>query len=104
MRFFFGDAAGVLYALSLQDGTELWKLRVADHKAGIVTGTPAYANGRLYVPMAPADAVLAITPGYECCTFRGSVSAVDAATGKLIWQSHTIAETPMERGRTWDGR
>jgi polyvinyl alcohol dehydrogenase (cytochrome) len=31
---------------------------------------------------------------YPCCTFRGSVSALDAATGAVIWKSYTIAETP----------
>ena len=101
---FFGDATGFLYALSLQDGTELWKLQVSDHKGGLITGTPAYANGRLYVPLASAEEVLAITPGFECCTFRGSVSAVDATTGKLLWRSHTITEPSTERGDTRDGR
>ena len=31
-------------------------------------------------------------PKYECCKFRGSVAALDAATGKVIWKAYTIAE------------
>jgi polyvinyl alcohol dehydrogenase (cytochrome) len=27
----------------------------------------------------------------ECCKFRGSVSSLDAATGRVIWKSYTIA-------------
>ncbi len=29
---------------------------------------------------------------YECCTFRGSVVALDAKSGKMIWKTHTIEE------------
>ena len=29
---------------------------------------------------------------YECCKFRGGVTALDAATGKQIWKSYTIPE------------
>src|SRR4030095_13615354 len=31
---------------------------------------------------------------YECCTFRGSVVALDAATGRQIWKTYTIPEQP----------
>jgi polyvinyl alcohol dehydrogenase (cytochrome) len=31
---------------------------------------------------------------YECCKFRGSVVALDAASGKQIWKSYTIPEEP----------
>ena len=33
-------------------------------------------------------------PAYECCRFRGSVVALDAATGKVIWKSFAIASEP----------
>lgn len=33
-------------------------------------------------------------PNALCCTFRGSVVALDAATGDTIWQSFTNAEEP----------
>ena len=44
---------------------------------------------------------------YECCTFRGSLVALDAATGKRIWQASTVPDAPKETGqnakgaRTW---
>ena len=31
-------------------------------------------------------------PSFQCCTFRGSVVALDAATGKKLWQTFTIPE------------
>jgi polyvinyl alcohol dehydrogenase (cytochrome) len=36
--------------------------------------------------------VLAAGAAYQCCTFRGSVVALDAATGKKIWQTFTIPD------------
>jgi polyvinyl alcohol dehydrogenase (cytochrome) len=101
---FFGDATGAVHALDLSNGTELWQAKISDHKGGLVTGTPAYANGRVYVGLSSAEEVLAVTPGYVCCTFRGSVSAVDAATGKILWQTHTIPEAATARGEAKDGR
>ena len=31
-----------------------------------------------------------------CCTFRGSIVALDAATGKTVWQTYTIDREPTE--------
>src|ERR1700730_5629337 len=38
--------------------------------------------------------MLAANPKYQCCTFRGSLAALDAATGKLIWKTYTIPDPP----------
>jgi len=35
---------------------------------------------------------LVVDPNAACCSFRGSVVALDAATGRTLWQSFTIAE------------
>ena len=37
---------------------------------------------------------MAIDPDYACCTFRGSVLALDTATGEQQWKTYTIEETP----------
>src|SRR5260221_9766057 len=34
------------------------------------------------------------SPKYECCTFRGSVVAYDAASGDQVWKTYTIPERP----------
>ena len=36
---------------------------------------------------------------YSCCTFRGSLVALDASTGKVLWKRFTIAE-PATPGAT----
>src|SRR5256884_2436142 len=40
------------------------------------------------------EEVFAGNPTYECCKFRGSIAALAAATGKVLWKSYTVAEEP----------
>ncbi len=100
---FFGDVTGVAHALDLATGRELWQTRVADHPVAFITGTPAYADGRLYVTLSSYEEAAALAPGYRCCTFRGSLSALDTSTGKVIWKSYTIQEEPSAHGKTKAG-
>lgn len=60
----------------------------------MITGAPALYDGRLYVPDSSYEEVTGASPKYECCKFRGAVTALDAATGKVIWKTYTIAEAP----------
>src|SRR5207302_1410235 len=50
--------------------------------------------GRLYVPVSSIEEASAMLPTYECCKFRGSVVALDGATGKQIWKSFTVVDPP----------
>ena len=49
------------------------------------------------------ESIAATNPNYECCTFRGSVVAMDAVTGKKLWQGYTISETPRVTGQNAKG-
>ena len=57
-----------------------------------ITGSPTFYDGRLYVPVASGEEGAGAAPTYECCKFRGSVVALDAATGKTVWKTYTIPE------------
>jgi polyvinyl alcohol dehydrogenase (cytochrome) len=91
---YFGDQKAYAYAVNAMTGTPLWKTRVDEHPAARITGAPTLANGRLYVPASSSEEGLAANAQYPCCTFRGSVSALDASTGAVIWKSYTIPEAP----------
>ncbi|KWV47646.1 cytochrome C oxidase Cbb3 [Bradyrhizobium macuxiense] len=91
---FFGDGRANVYAVNAITGASLWMVRVEDHPAARVTGTPVFFSGRVYVPVSSFEETTGSRPTYECCTFRGSVVALDAATGRQIWKSYTIPETP----------
>lgn len=83
-----------MYALDADNGQVIWKVKQPQHPASIITATPRFYGGVIYQPISSFEEALALKPGYQCCTFRGSVIALDAATGKTIWQSFTIAQQP----------
>lgn len=91
---FFGDLKASAYAIDAQDGSEIWKTRIEEHFATRVTAAPALYKGRLYVPISAWEGFQARIPDYPCCTAVGSVSAVAADTGKVLWKTYTIAERP----------
>jgi len=92
---YFGDAHAFVYALDVNTGQRRWKVKVEDHLDAMITGAVAYQNGRLYVPVSSLEEGTAAIPNYECCTFRGSVVALDAASGKQLWKTYTISQTPQ---------
>jgi polyvinyl alcohol dehydrogenase (cytochrome) len=93
-RLFFADVIGHTYAVDARTGELLWSAKVDDHPNATVTGTPAYHDGRLYVPVSSLEVTSAADPKYECCKFRGAVVALDAASGAERWKAYTIAEQP----------
>ena len=46
------------------------------------------------MPVASGEEGSGAVPTYECCRFRGSLVALDAATGKQIWKTYMIPEEP----------
>ena len=100
---FFGDSSGYVYGLDAATGRQIWKLRPDEHPAAKSTATPVFYQGRLYLGESSLEEPLAVSPDYVCCTFRGSESAVDAVTGKVLWKRYMIAETPKERSKTRRG-
>ncbi|MEE8338921.1 MAG: PQQ-binding-like beta-propeller repeat protein [Xanthomonadales bacterium] len=95
---YFGDLLARAYAISARTGELRWMKRVDDHRDATITGTPTLAGNRLFVPVSSLEVVAALDPGYSCCTFRGSVVALDAATGQEIWKTHSIDEEPANAG------
>ena len=89
---FFGDGTATMHAVDAATGQLLWKTDVEDFPVGRITGSPTFYNGRLYVGIASGEEASGALPTYECCKFRGSVVALDAATGKQVWKTYTIEE------------
>jgi polyvinyl alcohol dehydrogenase (cytochrome) len=87
---YFGDQAANMYAVDAESGKILWKVKVDDYSRAAITGAPQLYAGRLYVPVSSREESQAGDPAYPCCRFRGSVAALDAATGKRIWKTYTI--------------
>ena len=100
---YFGDIIANLYAVNAHTGELLWKVSAEDHHSATLTGTPAYHEGVVYVPVSSLEVIPAAAADYECCTFRGKVVAYDAQDGSVRWKSYSIPSEPVETGRTSAG-
>jgi polyvinyl alcohol dehydrogenase (cytochrome) len=93
---YFGDMAGFVHAVDAATGKEIWKVVADAHPLAQLRGSPKLYNGRLYVPVSSGEESAGEDPAYPCCTFRGSLVALDAATGRIIWKAYTIADEPRK--------
>jgi len=95
---YFADLVARVYAVDVTTGRAAWVRKVDEDPHATVTAQPALHDGRLYVPVSSREVMSAGDPAYPCCSFRGSVVALDAATGEPRWRNHPIAETPRQVG------
>jgi polyvinyl alcohol dehydrogenase (cytochrome) len=100
---YFGDTRATAYAIDAATGSLIWTRKLDTHRSASITGSPTLYQGRLYVPVASGEEGQGNNPQYECCTFRGSVAALDAATGAVVWQTYSIAEAPKPIGKNKAG-
>ncbi|MEY4761100.1 MAG: hypothetical protein RLZZ200_956 [Pseudomonadota bacterium] len=97
---FFGDQRANAYALDAQSGAKLWTTKVDLHTSAGITGSPTYYKGRLYVPVQGlAEEGRGSRDNYPCCTFRGSVTAIDVNSGDRVWKTYTI-DAAQPRGKS----
>jgi polyvinyl alcohol dehydrogenase (cytochrome) len=82
--------------IAVDRGTGLlrWITKVSKHRASIITGSPVIFDGVVYIGVSSVEESLAASEfkTYPCCTFRGSVVALNAKTGKMLWQTFTVPE------------
>jgi len=92
-KVFVGLMDGHVAALDQATGKMLWSTQIGftPPKTGqAVSGTPAYARGVLFAALANGD-----------WAFRGKVVALDANTGKLLWEFWTIPGPGEPGSDTW---
>lgn len=99
---YFGDQSSNVYAVDAYTGEKLWVRKADDHPFARITGAPTLYRNRLYVPVSAFEELEVSNPDYECCTFRGSVSALDAKTGAVEWKTYT-EEPAKPRGKNPKG-
>jgi len=79
---YFADEQGFVYAVDAISGQPFWQMKPDEHPLARIIGASVFDAGRLYVPVSSPEEFVSRNPTYPCCTFRGSVSALDAATGR----------------------
>jgi polyvinyl alcohol dehydrogenase (cytochrome) len=73
-------------------GALRWITQVDAHPAAIITGSPVFNGSTVFVGVSSNEEALATDPAYACCTFRGSMVALDAVTGAIRWKTYTVPD------------
>lgn len=82
-----------LLALRRDTGDLIWASEMDPNINAILTQAPTVERGVIYQGVSSQEETAAAIPGYPCCSFVGSMAAVNASTGAIIWQTYTI---PLE--------
>jgi polyvinyl alcohol dehydrogenase (cytochrome) len=81
---------GNLLAYDARNGAVLWKTRLEDNPFTVITQSATVVDGVVYIGTASNEEGVAAQPGYLCCTFRGSMQAVNLATGAVLWKTYMV--------------
>lgn len=75
------------YVISVdaRTGAMLWKTKVDSDPTTVITTSPTVDDGVVYVGTSSKASILQQAP-----SFRGSIMALDARTGKILWKTRTI--------------
>jgi polyvinyl alcohol dehydrogenase (cytochrome) len=83
----FGGGGKVL-GIDADTGDLLWATQVESHPAAIITQSATIHADVAYVgTSSQEEALAAVVPGYPCCSFRGSMAALDIRTGAILWKT-----------------
>jgi len=79
----FGGGGKVL-AFHKDTGAPLWSTTLDTHPAAIITQSATVFGNRVYVGTSSLEESFALIPGYDCCSFRGQMAALDLNTGAIV--------------------
>jgi polyvinyl alcohol dehydrogenase (cytochrome) len=85
-----------LLAINAATGALIWKTQLESPMndfAALVTASPVVSGGLVYTGIASnqeAVAAFVSPPGFTCCSARGSVVAVNATNGAIVWRTYTV--------------
>jgi polyvinyl alcohol dehydrogenase (cytochrome) len=79
-----------MVAVDQNTGALVWQTVLDPHPYAVIASSPALEAGRLYVGVSSNEEGASLSDPSYVTTFRGSVVALDPATGKIVWQTPMI--------------
>jgi polyvinyl alcohol dehydrogenase (cytochrome) len=89
---FLGTLNADFLAIDARTGDLLWKTHPESHPTAVITQSPIVFGDRVYVGISSYESNFAGDPSFPCCTFRGSVVAMDKGTGAVVWKTYSVPE------------
>lgn len=94
-----GDMGAYIHMIDATNGKELWGAHMGLFDGSISTATPVLVGDKVIAPSSQYEIMMAAQPNYECCKTHGGVVALDAMTGKRVWEGHTMENAKPIRDR-----
>jgi polyvinyl alcohol dehydrogenase (cytochrome) len=98
---FEASTEGSAFALDTNTGEVKSQARFTDQPTAGNIGTLLYHEGLVYIGLSSVDEALSTQPGFKS-SFRGAVVALDANTGKVVWQ-RSLVQAPENGVAVWSG-
>lgn len=90
-KLFLGQLDTNVVALDMKTGKEVWKTPIEQWQNGyVVTSAPLYYDGIVYSGISGGEFGI-----------RGRLTALDAATGKILWRAYTLPAAGEVGSDTW---
>lgn len=93
----YGPAYSV--ALERATGALVWRTKLDNHPWAQLTMSPTIENGIVYQGVSSLEELAAAYPDYPCCSFAGSMNALNADTGAIIWKTSMIPAEDVGVGK-----
>ena len=99
---YFADDLGTVYAVNAANGRLRWNSSQRWFAVSVISGSLAFHDDVLYVPISTFETALAGVDAYPCCRSHGGVAAINAINGELLWKYETTPHA-MKVGTTSAG-
>jgi polyvinyl alcohol dehydrogenase (cytochrome) len=94
-----GDMGAYIHLIDALSGQPLWISHMGLFPQSIATGTPVLVGDKVIAPSSQYEIMIAANDNHVCCTLHGGVVALDAMTGKRVWEAHTMEHAKPLRDR-----
>ena len=96
---YLGTQGGArLLAINAATGALKWSRQLDSHPLAILTQSPLVFDGVVYQGVASLEENAAANPTYPCCSFQGSMQAVNAKTGVVLWKTLMLPDNHGQLG------
>lgn len=98
----FADSVATIFAVDPITLDIVWQQPARLFETTVITGSITFYDDRLFVPLSSYEVAASGAPTHECCHSHGGVMALDATTGKPLWEWHATPQATLQ-GQNADG-
>ncbi len=92
----FADSMASIYAVDPASLDVVWQQAARLYDTSVITGSITYHDNRLFVPVSSYEVAVSGSPSHVCCRSHGGVIALDAGSGRKLWQWEGTADATVQ--------